>query len=410
VARELTVLVSGASVAGPITAFWLRRFGFRPTVVERTPELRAGGNGHAVDLFDSALDVMAWMEVHDKVQDLRTRNATVSLIRHGRPTVDASLDRLWEGVGERHVEIMRGDLAQILYQAGIDDVEYIFGDSISALTDTGSQVEVSFERTPPRTFDLVVGADGLHSTTRRLAFGEEQQFRRFLGGYLAVFTVPNYLGLDRRMVTFTDVDRTVGMYPVPDGNARVLFLLRIRDEIPLDHHDSAGQRRLLHDKFGDLDWEVPRLLAGMDQADDLYVDSISQILMDSWSRGRVTLVGDAGYSPGAAVGGGTSLAVLGGYVLATALAEANGEPTAGFGGYERTIAETVRHSRSIGPDAMKIIIPRSRSQIWLTAQAMRIVPRLPLPIRRRLTTYGGGPSAMLKSVVLRDPKQVASRL
>jgi len=404
----LTVLVSGASVAGPIAAFWLRRFGFRPTVVERSSELRTGGGGHAVDLFDSALDVMAWMGVHDKVQDARTRNATVSLIRRGRPTVDASLDRLWEGVGERHVEIMRGDLARILYEAGADDVEYIFDDSISALTDTGSQVEVSLERTPPPTVDLVVGADGLHSTTRRLTFGEEQQFRRFLGGYLAVFTVPNYLGLNRRMVSFSDVDRTVAMYPVRDGNARVLCLLRSRGEIPLDHHDSVAQRRLLHDTFGDLEWEVPRLLAGLDQADDLYVDSISQILMNSWSRGRVTLVGDAGYSPGAAVGGGTSLAVLGAYVLATSLAEAKGEPTAGFAGYERAIAEPVRQSRSIGPDVMKIIIPSSRSQIWLTAQAMRILPRLPLPIRRRLTSYGGGPAAMLKSVVLRDPRRVAS--
>ena len=142
--RELTVLVSGASVAGPITAFWLRRFGFRPTVVERTSELRLGGGGHAVDLFDSALDVMGWMGVLDKVQNARTRTATVSLVRSGKPIVKASLDRLWEGVGERHIEIMRGDLAQILYEAGKNDLEYIFGDSISALNDTASRVEVTF--------------------------------------------------------------------------------------------------------------------------------------------------------------------------------------------------------------------------------------------------------------------------
>ena len=177
--RELTVLVSGASIAGPIAAFWLRRFGFRPTVVERTSELRIGGGGHAVDLFDSALDVMGWIGVLDKVQNARTRTATVSLVRSGKPIVKASLDRLWEGVGERHIEIMRGDLAQILYDAGKNDLEYILGDSISALNDTGSRVEVTFEHTPPRTFDLVVGADGFHWTTRRLTFGEEQQFRHF---------------------------------------------------------------------------------------------------------------------------------------------------------------------------------------------------------------------------------------
>ena len=404
--RELTVLVSGASVAGPIAAFWLRRFGFRPTVVERTSELRLGGGGHAVDLFDSALDVMGWIGVLDQVQNARTRTATVSLVRSGKPIVEASLDRLWEGVGERHIEIMRGDLAQILYDAGKNDLEYIFGDSISALNDTGSRVEVTFEHTPPRTFDLVVGADGLHSTTRRLTFGEEQQFRHFLGGYLAVFTVPNYLGLDRQMVTFSDVDRTIGMYPVRDGLARALFLLRSRDEIPFDHHDSAAERRLLVDQFGDLDWEVPRLLTELDLADDLYLDSISQVVMDTWSRGRVTLVGDAGYSPGAAVGGGTSLAAIGGYVLATELAQAGGEPKAGIGGYERTMAGAVHESRKIGPAVMKILIPRSRGQIWLIAQAMRVLPRLPTPFRRKLTSFGGSPASMLTSVALRHPTQV----
>ncbi len=401
-----TVLISGASVAGPITAFWLRRFGFEPTVVERTSELRVGGGGHAVDLFDSALDVISWMGVFDKVQDARTKTQVISLIRGSGRTVEISLDRLWEGVGERHVEIMRGDLAQILYEAGANDMEYIFGDSISSLTDTGAQVEVSFERTPPRAFDLIVGADGLHSTTRRLRFGDEQQFRHFLGGYLAVFTVPNYLGLDRRMLSFSDTDRTIGMYPVREGRTRVLFLLRTRDEVPIDHHDIAAQRRLLIERFGDLGWEAPRLLDELHQADDLYLDSISQINMDTWSRGRVTLVGDAGYSPGAAVGGGTSLAALGGYVLAAELAEAKGDPVAGFGGYERAIAGAVRHSRSIGPDVMKIIIPRSRAQIWIFAQAMRMLSRAPVPIRRRLTSYGGGPAAMLTSVMLRDPTQI----
>ena len=115
------------------------------------------------------------------------------------------------------------------------------------------------------------------------------------------------------MVTLSDVDRTIGMYPVRDGLARALFLLRSRDEIPSDHHDSAAERRLLVDQLGDLDWEVPRLLTELDLADDLYLDSISQVVMDTWSRGRVTLVGDAGYSPGAAVGSGTSLAAIGGY-------------------------------------------------------------------------------------------------
>jgi 2-polyprenyl-6-methoxyphenol hydroxylase-like FAD-dependent oxidoreductase len=141
----------------------------------------------------------------------------------------------------------------------------------------------------------------------------------------------------------------------------------------------------------------------MQRADDLYVDSITQIRMDTWSKGRIALVGDAGYSPGPAVGGGTSLAVIGGYVLATELVAAGGDHLRGLREYEAALRDAVRNSQTIGPATMAVMIPRSRAQIWAMAQGMRLLPRLPLPIRRKLTSWGGGPAAMLESVVLRDP-------
>ncbi len=399
-------LVSGASVAGPVLAYWLERFGYAPTVVERTPEVRMGTGGHAVDLFGPAVELMDWMGLEGQVESARTVTRVFSFIRPGRPPVDVSAETASEGVSSRHVEIMRGDLARILHEAARHRVEYVFDDSVAAVHDAGPRVEVTFERSAPREFDVVVGADGLHSTTRRLVFGPEPEFLRFLGGYLAVFTAPDHLRLGDRMVAFSAPGRTAAMYPVREtGQARVVLLWRTPVPHDVARHDVDAQRGLIRSRYGDLGWELPRLLAALDQADDLYLDSISQVVMDSWVRGRVGLVGDAGYSPGPAVGGGTSLAVIGAYMLATELASA-GDPVRALDRYQQAMRPVVAHSRNIGPTVMKFLVPRSAAQIWLTAQAMRVLPRLPDPLRRRLTAFGGSAAAMLREARLRRPEDV----
>ena len=174
------VLVSGASVAGPTLAYWLRRYGFRPTVVERTPELRAGWGGHAVDLFGPAVDVTERMGLLPQVLEARTRTDVISFERPGREPVEVDMSRLVAGISRRHVEVMRGELAALLYEATRHDVEYVFRDSIRTLHQDGDGVEVTFERAPPRRFDLVVGADGLHSLVRRLCFGDETRYRNYI--------------------------------------------------------------------------------------------------------------------------------------------------------------------------------------------------------------------------------------
>ncbi|MFP5347777.1 MAG: FAD-dependent monooxygenase [Actinomycetes bacterium] len=404
------VLVSGAGVAGPVVAYWLHRFGFRPTVVERAAGLRAGGEGHAVDLFGPAVELMDWMGVLPQVEQARTPTRVISLVRPGRRPVDVPAEMASEGVSERHIEILRGDLATIVWEAARDRVEFVFDDSVAAVDDDGNTVEVEFERGGPRTFDLLVGADGLHSVTRRLVFGPEEPFLRFLGGYLAVFTVDNHLHLQDRMLGFTVPGRTAALYPVGDGSSlRVVFLWRTDQLHDYDRHDLPEQRRLLRALYGDLGWELPRLLAELDRADDLYLDSISQVVMDGWTEGRVALVGDAGYSPGAAVGGGTSLAVIGAYVLASELVRAGGDHRQGFAAYQRALGPVVAQSRLVGPTAIKLVIPSSRRQIWVTAQAMRAVPRIPAPLRRRLTAFGGSAAAMLDRARLTPPDQLTRR-
>jgi 2-polyprenyl-6-methoxyphenol hydroxylase-like FAD-dependent oxidoreductase len=395
------VLVSGASVAGPTLAWWLCRQGLSVTVVEQTPALRAGLGGHAVDLFGPAVEVAEWMGILPKVLAARTRTDQVTIEHPGKPPVQVDLSRLVAGISERHVEIMRGELTSILYQATRDDVEYRFGDWIRTLDQDGDGVQVSFERSPPRRFGLVVGADGLHSGVRRLVFGDEAPYRHWLGGYLGVFSLPNYRGLEGRMVAYSAPGRTAAMYPVRQtGQARALLLFRSAQELHYDHRDLEAQRRLLAEAFADDAWEVPRLLEELEHAGDFYFDSISQIRMPSWSTGRVTLVGDAGYCPGPAVGGGTALAVVGAYVLADELRAAAGDPAMAFRSYEARMREVVQRFRTIGPTVMKTLIPRSRLQVWLTTQALRLVPRLPVTLQRRLSAFQGRPARALEAVTL----------
>jgi len=401
------VLICGAGVAGPVLAYWLHRFGFRPTVIERTARLRTGGGGHAVDLFGPAVELIDWMGLLRQVEQARTTTEVIAMVRPGRRPVEVPAEMASEGVSDRHIEIMRGDLAEILVRAAGDEVEYLFDDSIAAVHDDGSRVEVTFERAAPRTFDLLVGADGLHSVTRRLVFGPEESFLRFLGGYLAVFTATNFLSLDGRMLGFSVPGRTAALYPVGDGRAaRVVLLWRTPQPLDYDRHDLSGQRRLIHARYAGLGWEVPRLLAELDRADDLYLDCISQVIMDGWTRGRVALVGDAGYCPGPAVGGGTSLAIIGAYVLAAELVRAGADHRRGFAAYQRAMAPVVEHSRAIGPATMNLIIPEHRYQIWLWAQAMRALPHIPGPVRRKLTAFGGSAGAMLDEAGLTPPDQL----
>ncbi|GAA3298057.1 FAD-dependent monooxygenase [Dactylosporangium vinaceum] len=393
----MRALISGASIAGPVVAFWLQRAGFEVTVVERTASLRTGGGGHPVDLLGPAVEVVDRMGLGEVVRAHRTSTDLMTLVRPGKADVTIHGAELLAGVSDRHIEIMRGDLARILHDATERHVEYRFGVQVNGIDDT----VVSLSDGSREHFDLIVGADGLHSGVRRLVFGDERGYRHFLGAYLAVYTLPDVFGLGDRVVNYSTVDRSVAIYPTSDPRrVRAAFLMR-SPEIPYDYRDTAAQHRVLRTLVDGLGWEVPRILEHLESAPDFYFDEISQIRLESLSRGRVTLAGDAGYGPGPAVGGGSSLALVGGYVLATELAAAGGDHGVAYPAYERAMASTVAASRRIGPSVLATLVPRSGLQVWTMAQALKVLPRLPKPLQKRLTSFGGGPAAMLDGVVLR---------
>jgi 2-polyprenyl-6-methoxyphenol hydroxylase-like FAD-dependent oxidoreductase len=391
------VLISGASVAGPVLAHWLARYGFEVTVVERAPGPRKTG-GHSVDLFRPAMDIAERMGVLPQILELATGTDRMIVHSQGKRPVEVDMGTLFGAVSNRHVEIMRDDLAEVFYDATRDNVDYLFGDSITSITDDGDGVEVTFEHREPRRFDLVIGADGLHSNVRRLVFGDVPEL--FIGAYLAVLSLPNYLDLHDSTLTYTDVGRMAAMYStdhLPDARAAFLF----RSDQPLVYHyrDVERQKELLREAFADMGGEVARWLDHMDGT--FYFDSITQLQMDTWSRGRVSLVGDAGCCPGPAVGGGTSLAVVAAYVLAGELAAADGDPAVAFPAYEAEIGDYVRRSRAFAVGAAKRLVPATSREVWTMRQALRLFAKMP-SFGKLLAKLNSNAVRVHDSVVLKD--------
>jgi len=369
------ILISGASIAGPALAHWLVRYGFRPTIVERAPALREGG--YKIDIRGVAVDVVRRMGLFDEVQAAGTDMQGGSYVdAAGRPLVTLDGDTFgFRNPGD--LEILRGELARLIYERTAATTEYLFDDSIVALADDGDGVRVHFERRAPRTFDLVIGADGLHSNVRTLAFGAETAFARPLGSYISIFSVPNVWALDRWELTHQRPQKIVNLYSVRgDSQAKALFLFA-GDSTPFDRRDVAAQKAMLARKFADVGWEVPRLLAAMETAPDFYFDALMQIEMERWSRGRVALVGDAAYCPSPASGQGTSLALVGAHVLAAELAAAGGDHVVAFARYEQQMRGYVETNQQLGKDFSRQMMQAGRWALWLQTQMLRLFRHLP---------------------------------
>jgi 2-polyprenyl-6-methoxyphenol hydroxylase-like FAD-dependent oxidoreductase len=367
------VLISGAGIAGPALAYWLRRAGFSPTIVERAPGPRSGGQ--AVDIRGAAIEVTARMGVLDEVRKERTQTRGMSYVNSSGKRL-ASMNAAFGVIDEADVEIVRGDLTRILYEATCDDVEYIFGDSVTGLEERDGTVQVTFEQARAREFHLVAGADGLHSSVRAAVFGTEAQFIHHLGLYLAVFTLPNVFGLDRWQLVYAVPGKSVTVTSERNGaEARAIFFFA-SPPLSYDHRAIAAQKAVLAQAFGREGWEVPRLLAAMRGSGDFYFDSASQVRMDRWSAGRVVLVGDAAYCPSPLSGQGTSAALVGAYVLAAELA-ASSDHQAGFARYQERMADFVRQNQQIAIGNAERFAPATRRQIWLQNQVIKALPYLP---------------------------------
>ncbi|MGW0660157.1 FAD-dependent monooxygenase [Streptodolium elevatio] len=347
---DTDILISGASIGGPALAYWLDRYGFNVTVVELAPRMRVGGQ--AVDVRGPALEVAERMGVLDGLRARQVQMRGMSMVDGDGTELFRTTERTITGgdIDSEDIEILRDDLSEVLAGAADDRVEYLFGDSITAIQEDEDGVLVTFRNHAPRRFHLVVGADGLHSNTRRLVFGPESDFIRHMGTYLSVWTVPNFLGLDRWQVFHQVPGGTWGggvMSVRGNTECRVYLGFESAEPIEYDHRDAEAQKRLLAARLGGLGWEIPRLLEHMWTAEDFHLDSMAQIKMDSWSRGRVVLLGDAGYCASPLSGQGTTMAIAAAYILAGELKAAGGDHVVAFAAYEEALRKYVAQNQEL---------------------------------------------------------------
>ena len=339
------ILVIGAGIAGLAVCYWLKRFGFSPILIERSANLRKGGVG--LDVRGVAIDLVKRMGIYEKICDTRTQ---VELGRY----VDAEGNILLEEKGERFVyrqgedvEIKRGDLVEILIDA-IEGVPCHFNQSIDSIKQKEGDVEVQFKDGRTEHYDLVIGADGLHSKTRRMVFDKDEYKLTNLGACFGVFSIPNYLNLNHTEVQCEANQKLISI--TSDKNpkiAEVAFMFRVQNVLN-NVRDENEQKRFLHNTFQDFGWETSKILEMMSASDDFYFDSVSQVEMKSWTKGRVALLGDAGYSASPISGQGNNLALVGAYVLAGELKQAGGNYNRAFNRYNELLHPFVEANQKLG--------------------------------------------------------------
>jgi 2-polyprenyl-6-methoxyphenol hydroxylase-like FAD-dependent oxidoreductase len=360
------VLISGAGVAGSTLAFWLARQGFRPTVVERSQGLRSSGN--PVDVRGPALPVVEAMGVVPQLRAAATRTKRMRLLRgDGRQVATVGMPAAYG----TEFEVPRADLARVLYEAAREDAEFLFDDAITGLSQDEHGVDVTFDRAGTRRFDLVIGADGLHSAVRRLTFGPERDFIRPTGIYVATTSLREPVDHPEDVLIHNTPGRLVSIHPSRD-EALVAFIFR-GDVDGFDHRDADQHTRMVTDAYAGAGWRIPQLVDRFRATGDRYFDAVSVVDLPAWSQGRIALVGDAA-SCVSLLGDGSSLAIAGAHTLATALAGRPAEHAAAFRGYETAHRARVAPKQRAVKRSAALLIPKTRIGLATRNLAARLRP------------------------------------
>jgi 2-polyprenyl-6-methoxyphenol hydroxylase-like FAD-dependent oxidoreductase len=369
----MKIAISGAGIAGPALAFWLQRLGHEPTLIEHAARFRSGG--YIIDFWGVGFDVAERMGL---IAPIRSAGYDVQEVRlvnaRGKITGGFSADVFRRMTHDRYTSVARGDLAKVTYDSICNKVETLFGEAIASIEDTGSEVVVELLGGSFRHFDLIVGADGLHSQVRRLVWGEHQLFERALGYHFAAFEVAGYPHRDPDIyVSYAEPGLSISRFAMRDD--RSLFLLIFADRhLPANEpHDDAGRKSTLRSVFGRCGWETPEIMSALDSAQEVYFDRVSQIEVPSWSRGRTVLVGDAAACPSLLAGEGAGLALTEAYVLASELHRSGSDFAGAFGAYEDRLRGFVTDKAKSARKFASSFAPKTAFGIWLRNVATRLM-------------------------------------
>ena len=380
--RQQTVLISGIGIAGATLAYWLGQFGLAPTLVERAARPRTGG--YIIDFWGRGYDIAERMGL---VPELRKEGYDVRELRivdtKGKRVGGFGVDVFRKLTGGRYVSIARADLAKLIYQKIEHSFETIFGDGVAGIRQDEDGVHVEFAHAPARHFDFVIGADGLHSAVRKLVFGSQDQFEKFLGHYVAAFEVKGYPNRDERVyVSYELPGKQVARFAMREDRTLFLLVFATDQPLPIASRDAPSQKARLHAEFDRAGWECRQMLAALDDCDDLYFDSVSQIRMNAWSRRRVALVGDAAFCPSLLAGQGSALAMIGAYVLAGELAAAGGRWQTAFDRYEHLLLPFMTSKQKAAEQFARSFAPRTQFGLFVRNQ---VTKALALPFVADLT-------------------------
>jgi 2-polyprenyl-6-methoxyphenol hydroxylase-like FAD-dependent oxidoreductase len=355
-----TVLISGASIAGLTMAYWMNRYGYEVTVVELAAKPRQGGS--PIDVRGDALDVAERMGILDRIQQAKLATEGLEFV-NARNEVQGTMlvDEIGAERPGEDIELRRDLLVSILYETAGNEIEYLFCNSIQQLVQTADEVTVTFKDGITRPFDYVFGADGVHSAVRRLVFGDEQQFTRFLGLYFTILEVDETLGRKNHGRMFSEPGKMATIYSY--SNKADCILVFRSPELQYNYRDTAEQKQLVTAAFAQSAWKIPEILTTLNQAENIYFDQVCQIRMPSWSSGRVALIGDAAHCAAFPTGMGSSLAMLGATILADQLVAANGDYARAFSAYDssfRPFVETVQETVFGG---IEFLVPETAAAI-----------------------------------------------
>jgi 2-polyprenyl-6-methoxyphenol hydroxylase-like FAD-dependent oxidoreductase len=370
------ILISGAGIAGVSLAFWLKKFGFNPTIIEISPELREGG--YAIDFMGAGYDVAEKMGILHALEKVDMNISKLLFVdENNKEKGSMNYEKIKRLMNNRALTLLRSDLAKVIYNSLDKDIEIIFGDTIHKIEQDDEKVVVTFRSGMTRSFDLLVGADGLHSNVRNLIFGNEAEYEKYYGYYTSSFTIENFSYEGRAFSMYNVPHKQVAIYSYTENKTGAFFVFSSPQKLLYEHHDIEKQKQILKTEFMNIGWKCSELLSKIDSTTDFYFDSISQIKMENWSKGRVTLVGDAGYCPSLLSGKGSTLAIVGAYVLAGELKQANGSYQTAFENYENIFKPFIIKKQKAAQAFAKSFIPKSNFGIKVRNVAFKLIS-LPL--------------------------------